>query len=351
MYDSVLSEFAIPSEASSVTTMVCNGAIYAVGMWIQFTGPYAKLQISAITGNTLTLLNRNANGETVGGNPAIGTRVYKDTQFVVCAGPSDMSDDETAEQFQKFLDSATQLCMPNLGPSSSTAVMHPVGRLESDPNNLSAKKCLRRIYGILFKAGRPFLSALGVPVDINDMTNFRPLVRHKTNGGVHQRKNYSEASGLANGKQYALAVTNTSEKLLQTYFTKIAVNSLEEDPNHSNDPDSWEVMTDEYTKTYDISDTPNIMPPEDHNLDHYYVMVDLEIAGSKTSGSITVMRALLNDVPVARCVVSGDADVLNFNSGTKLIKVMKSNNELKLKIISPGSVRRWYRLVVQAVLY
>lgn len=351
MFDQSLSDFLIPSAASSVIMSVCNGKVYTVGMWIQFVDPVAKLKISGIDGNTITLLNRNSNGDEVIANPAIATKIPKLAQFVVCDAPEDLSAEEELAKLETSLSGATQLCVPNLGASSSTAIVHPVGRVESDPENLSVKKCIKRIFGVLFNAGRPFLSALGTPVDINDLTDYRPLVKHKTTNGVYQRKNYSEASGLADDRQYVLAVTNNSEKLLGPAYLTKAVHELIEQKEPILTPASWPEMTDEHVKNFDISDYAGAMPPADHNLDHYYVMVNCEIAGNKDTGDIRVMRLELNDIIAGRCSISGDADAQDFNSITKIVKVMKSDNKLTLKLTAVGTIRFWYRLNIEAILY
>ncbi len=328
---------------------VCNPTIYTVGMWLQFIDPYAKLQVSAISGNDLTLLNRNENAEAVRGNPSIGTKISKLTKFVVCDSPNDLSATQEREKIEEALSGASELCMSNMASCSATAIIQPVGRIESDPSNLSIKKCIRRIYGILFNAGRPVLTALGAPVDINDMGDYRPLVKHKTSNVVRHRKNYSETEAIVPGKPYLLQITSQGEKVFPSYLTKI-VNIAIREPGVTA-PADWPVMTTDFEQDFDISDVSGAAPPDGHTLDHYFVMINIEIGGNKSAGDLQILKAYLNDAYVGRCGVSSNNDVQDFSQVTKLVKVMKSNNKLSLRLSTTGSIKYFCRISIDAVLY
>ncbi len=354
MFDESLSDFLIPSEASSVPMQVCNAEIYTVGMWIEFVNPVAKLQISAITGNVLTLLNRNANGDEVFENPNIGSVIAKYTRFVVCQAPVNMDAAQRLEDIKDALAVATELCVPNLSPSTSTAIVHPVGRVESDPSNLSVGKCLRRIYGILFNAGRPVLTALGEAVPIDDAMDYRPLIKHKTSNTVRQRKNYSETSGLGSGRQYMLVTTNASERLIgPTYVFRDVRTLVDTSAVSAENPTGWPNFSNNKTHDWDLSNITGILSavpsPE---IDHYFALVKLEIAGNFAGGGTArTMLAQLNDFQACRCSVATDSQGVNFNAITALVKVLKTNHKLELKLSCDGTQRYWYRVGVEALYY
>lgn len=353
MFDESLSDFLIPSKDSSVNMSVCNGAIYSVGMWIEFLNPIAKLQITSISGNILTLVNRNINGDEVAENPDIGTQISVGTRFVVGSSSHNISDADRLEQIESALDGATEIEVSNLGASSSTAVVHPIGRVESDPSNLSAKKAIKRIFGILFNAGRPVLNALGTTVPIEDMADYRPLVKHKTSHIVRQARSLSENGGLASNRQYVLSVTNSGEKLLQTYLSKIARRQLDIIGDvHS--PLSWPVTVGDYETEYDLSSWADMQPPDGNVLDHYYVMCSMELAGNKDAGTARIMRAELNGVTMCRVGIHPDPSLYYFNNSTRLVRIETSGPnayKLKLKLFIVNDARYWYRLNIDEIRY
>ena len=351
MYDASLSDFLVPLESSSTNMIVCNSAIYSTGIWLQFLNPVVTLKITNITDNTLTLVNRCENGDIVSSNPAVGVAVAKGARFVVVDQPDCVSNSDFLLKVISALSTATEVCLPSLVSSTTTAIIHPVGRVESDPSNLSAGKCLKKIFGILFKAGRPFLSALGGTIGHNNL-DYRRLVRHKTTGGVYEKDNYSDAPQLEVNKQYLLAITNSEEKLFgPTYITKFTREQLEENTTDK-DHLSWPTFSGSYDKDYDMGDYAGLTPPAEAFLDHYYVMCRLEIACSRTGDDVVTMQAELNGIRVGRCVGATSADYLvGYNAVTIPVRVNNSDDKLTLRLTTTGTTRYYFRLHVDGIYY
>jgi hypothetical protein len=351
MYDVSLSDFLVPLESSSVNMIVCNPEIYTTGMWLEFLSPVVTLKITAIVNNALTLVNRCDSGDIVSSNPAVGVIVAKGSHFTVVGQPECVSSADFLLKVISSLATATELCLPALVTSSATSVIHPVGRVESDPSNLSAGKCLKKIFGILFNAGRPFLSGLGSSVGHNNL-NYRRLVKHKTSGGVYEKENYSEAAQLESGKQYLLAITNSEEKIFgPTYITKFHRHQLKENTTDK-DHLSWPTFSGSYEEDFDLGDFAGLTPPAEAFLDHYYVMCRLEIGCSRTGADVETIQAELNGIRVGRCVGATSADYLvTYNAITIPVRVENSNDKLTLRLTTNGTTRYYFRLHVDGIYY
>lgn len=352
MYDVSLNDFVMPLAQSSTTMLVCNGKIYAVNMWLQFLAPVCKLKITNIVNNTLTLVNRCDNGKTIAENPDAAVAINKGAKFIVCDDPPCTSNDELLEQFQNALSEATELCVPSLKTTSATATVYPVGRTESDPSDLGAKKCIRKIFGFFFKAGRPYFSALGGAINADASGNYRPLVKHKVNNGIYQRLNYSETPGLNSNFQYALAVTKTNERILGPLYMTFIKHVLLRENTASLIFTDWPEFTDEDTKEFTITDYPELAVHSEASLDHYYVMARIDWCVYNPSNTPLILEISMNELKVGRVFARKDDDIVSqFVSISVPIKVMKSDHKLTVlfKTATPATVKHYYKLTIDGI--
>jgi len=356
MYDVTLNDFLIPSESGVVIMTVCNASIYSVGSWLEFLNPVTKLKITSINGNIITLVNKYDDGTIVTTNPAAGQVITKSTAFVVSTAPVGKTTAETLVELNAALETAQELCVPALLSCSTSAEIQPVGRVITDPSNLSVKKCLRRIYGIIFKAGRPVLTALGATVNPND-ANFRKLVKHNTTNEVRIQKNYNEDSSLVANNRYALIITNSSERTKgPIYFTKIFDQFIEETKSESGiaPATAWPSFTTNLVKSFDLSSYTDIAAINaDTDLDHYYVIVKLDVGVSGTSAYVPVFAELENGYGEVKraSVVTDTNSYVDFVSSTVTIKVKKSDNTIKLRLKYAGTVKYYYRIMLDGAYY
>lgn len=351
MYDASLSDFLIPLESSSVNMIVCNPQVYTTGMWIEFLSPSVTLKITAIVNNALTLVNRCDDGNIVSSNPAVGVVVAKGSQFAVVGQPECVSASDFLLKIISALAASTELCLPALVTSGINSNIHPVGRVESDPDNLSAGKCLKKIFGILFKAGRPFLSSLGAGVNHANMDN-RRIVKNKATGGLYEKENYCEASHLVGDTGYLIGVSNSEERVFGPAYIVKHNKQLLAESSANKDHLSWPTFTGSKEEEYDLSDYPGITPPSASFFDHYYAICRLEIACSRTGSDVETMQADLNTVRAGRCVGATSADYLvQYNCITMPVKVMKSNNKITLRLTTTGTTRYYFRLFVDGIEY
>jgi len=348
MYDSSLSDFLLPDTTGSTSMEVCNASIYTVSMWLQFLLPVATLQIVNITGNVLSLANKCPNGEPIDDNPIIGTVISRGTQFVVGTEPQCFTDAEDAERINSALEDLTQLCMPNLAISSSTAQIRPIGKLESDPSDLSMQKCIKAIYGIIFKAGTPILTALGLKESLD--LNYRRLAKHKTTNEVVHLKNYSENVGSP--ESHALLINKNTERAVPTYFIHLSRFEVASKPSPL-DPTDWDTIdAGGFEATYDVSG--NGISGLFSDRDHIYVMARLDLGLYDLDDGNRTIKANLNGYPIGRVAINnGPSDnSLAVNTISVPIKVMKSNYDLVLKLENFGGTNNYYfRLVVDGVYY
>lgn len=343
MFDKSLSSFTIPVTIGSTNMEVCNAGIYTVDMWLQFLDPVATLKISAITGKILTLINRCDSGDAISFNPDAGTAIDKGTKFIVCDSPPCYSEEERAADIENSLKTMTGLCMPDLQECSETAIIQPVGRISSDPEDLSVKKCIKRIFGILFKAGSPYLSSLRTadPVDVG---NYNRLVRHKGTDEVRKQLNYCDSDGLNVQKQYLLSITNGDEAVRgPCYLTKL-VQELVEVNTESFTAAAWPTFTEDFEKDFDLSDITGLNVPgnDDSFLDHYYVMARLEFETYTDVDTNRYTTAKLNGLRVGRCLSRVERP--GPMSVSVPIKILKSDHKLTLKFVceSYSDINRFY---------
>ena len=346
MFDESLSAFLIPATNASVSMQVCNAKVYSVGMWIEFLNPFCILQISAITGNILSLVNRCPDGSSLAGNPEVSTAIGVGSLFVVAARPA--CDVDYQDELAAAMADMTELCVPDLLAHSNTAIIHPVGRLESDPENTGAAKCIKRIFGILFKAGRPFLSAMGAPVSISDLHLYRRIVRNTSTGGLHLAKNYFEQNDVTANNRYGLSIDSARERVIGPIHFCQMWHMLVKENTSNDDPDTWPSFTNSRDEDFDLGGYDRIQLI-DNVRDHYYVMVRFEL-GAKRSGALVSVNAKLNDKNVCRVFASSSGSVTQqYNSVTVPVKVMKSDDKITLKLTTDGTVKFQYSLHIEAI--
>lgn len=345
MFDSILSDFLVPSEESSVNMQVCNGAIYTVGMWIEFINPYCRMKITAINGNILSVVNACTNGDDIDNNPAPSTVINRGTRFSVVGKPP--CDIDYTEKLQESFATVTELCMPALGITSETAVVHPVGRTQSDPENSGVGKCLRRIFGIVFKAGRPFLSAMGAPVNIDDLNQYRRLIRKNDTGAIHVAKNYSEQQDVVAGNRYLLSIDKTRERVtIPAYVCQMWHYELKENTSNT-DPTSWPSFTNDFEFEINVGSLDRIQAI-DNVRDHYYLMLRIEV-GTYKAGAYEIVQARIDDKRALKVVAGNNA--MAFNSVLMPMRIAKADDKFKFKLAMDGTTKYYYRVVAEAIYF
>ncbi len=352
-YDTCLSDFLIPSEINSATMLVCNGKLYTVGQWIQFVNPVVKLKITGISNNVLTVVNRCDNGDIVPENPAIGQVISNGNRFVP-VGPA-FGDDDIAN-----LDgNATELCTPNLSESTSSSIVQPVGRVESNPNNMNAGKCLRRIYGFLFDKGVPIFNKLGVTIShAESVENHYPLVINKTTHKIQRRKNYSESVQVNAGNRYLLSIASTGERIVgPTYVPKFFHEIVAESSTNYN-PTTWDNFSGVKTVEFDLGAFADVMAVVNNTeLDHYIAMLRIEISAFKVGSIPEYVLAEFengfgNQRKACKVFAAQETDYLNqFNSVSVPFKIKKSDNKLILRLRTDGSAKFYYRIDLDGVYF
>jgi len=318
MFDVSLSSFLLPNEESSTTIEVCNASVYAVGMWIQFIASGITLQITNITGNYLTVVNK-CDIDVVPTNPGAGYAVSTGSTFIVADKPPCDEDSDESDEIE--------ICRPNLETCSATATVQPVGNIISDTEDLGVNKCIRKIFGFLMRSGTPIFNSLQM-VYLADLANYRRLVKHKTNHEVKQLQNYCEDASLVAGQQYVLAVQTGQETLKgPTYILGFAYKELYQSAE-------LDVYTVEHT--YDIDMEPEVTGLA-VTLDHYYVMCRLDV---HVYGNTRVVEVAceLNGVPALKCANVEKDGMHSWNSIAIPIKVMTSDHKLTISVTGDDSV-------------
>lgn len=358
MYDVCLSSFLVPLSNSFTSMEVCNPNIYYIGMWLQFLTPSVTLQISNISGKIISLINRCENGDLIYGNPDAGQAILRNTPFVVVDKPRCKSDEDDSASLTNALSVATELCVPSFQTSSATATVRPVGRIESDEADLSVKKCIRGIFGILFKKGTPVLSSLKLS-PVNDSATTRRLVKHRTTHEVTQIKNYHESDGLAANSQYTLAISSNEEKVVGPMHNVFIKRKLIQESGNVGNPDSWPLTEGSFSIDIDIAAiAPDLLPTLQGNAySAYYAMARLEIAVNKAENGPDpiLMRASMNGTYAGRTiahVMSGDGpNSIQFNTISMPVLVQKADNIIQIFLVTNASARYYYRLAVDGIYF
>lgn len=352
VYDVILSDFIVPSSGTLTSASVCNGSVYSSGQWIQTLNPVVTLKINSINGNILSLANQCDNGSPVPGNPDAGQLITSQTRFSIVSQPECLDEEERAEEILAALASATEVCTPSLLESSANAAIQPVGRVESDPSNTAAGKCIRRIFGIIFNSGIPYLTSLGNAISGTELNNYRRLGKHKTNNSVRQLENYSENPAISGTNQYALGIRSNQEYLVgpsyvPCFFTPILIDSAGVVSNTSS-PVMVTSPTGVFEKTINLSGVSQINNIQ-KNQDHYYVHLSIEYIDRANNTNITVNNELVGMSLAHNSSRSNWRGVI-----TAIVRVDISTNELRFKIennlnFSSSSFQYAYRIMLKGI--
>ena len=345
-YDVSMSDFLVPTFGGSTVMEVCNPTIYTLNMWLQFTSPVALLQIINITGNILTLSNKCPNGEEILDN-IVSTVIPKGTPFVVGNAPQCNTDAEDQERINSAFSQATELCIPNLETSKSTTTIRPIGKIESDSADGSIRHCIKAIYGILFKAGTPVLTALArkLPTDIN----YRRLGKHKTTNEVVQLDNYSETPDLS-GQSYGLMINNSTERVVPTYFMVFRRDVMIAGASGDNFATDWDDMPAslKIEQSFDL-------PLDDlfNQRDHIYVMVKVDLGIHSQAAGNKSLAVYLNDLYRGKVVMNGTSDHASttINTISAPVKIFKSDYKLKIRVESNVVFKYYLRAVRDETFY
>lgn len=253
-FDRLSSDFAFPSD-QSVPVLVCDGSLYTVGQWIHFVNSKATVQVLSINANELTVRAVCSNGASVDGNPTAGTIIRSGDPIVAVRSPLCLTDSQKQDQLLDDLSEVTELELPNLSEQESlTAEIQPVGWTRSDSGNSGFKKSLKRILGVFFKGGSPYLTNLKT-TDLSESSNYRRMVVNKSTKEVRQRLNLSEETSLQTGKTYITGVTNGEEALIPGFvFVPILV-QIDSHGGNIEDETTWVQIPNStpYVKTLNFS--------------------------------------------------------------------------------------------------
>jgi len=352
MFDKSLSDFLVSTPGSSSSFEVCNPAPYCVGMWLQFYTPRVTLRIVSISGSIITVVNRcNLTDNAPDDNPEIGTIIERGAKFAVVGAPRCFDEEDATDDLVDALANLTGICVPELGVGGANATMWPVGRIEEDPDNVSQGPCIKRIPGVKFIGGVPYLSALDAPVNGVDAHLYRRLVKNTANDSVHVIKNYSEYSGMTPTDQYYLSVNSDEEKLVGPGYLFRPFNDFLAENSAGLDPAAWPVLDVDYDHTYNLSTIPQIDTLVSQ-YDHIWVNVRLELAGFSDENT-NFITAELGGIHAGRVNAFKDADcnVVAFNSITLPIKVMKSDYNLALSISSQAACNFYFRIAISGIWF
>jgi hypothetical protein len=213
MYDEILSGFILPLSTSNTNINVCNSSIYSIGQWIQFLNPSVTMQIVGINGNVLTVVNRCENGQDIEANPISGTVIAERTRFSIVGRPRCSALSERAEELQFALSDLEEICTPSMVESNPDSDIHPVGRVETNPNDVNFGRCLRKIYGFFFKKGTPVFPHIKKSL-IASNNSFNKLGISKISKEVWELPNYSEDPKVVSGKNYVIVNDSIGEKII-----------------------------------------------------------------------------------------------------------------------------------------
>lgn len=335
-FDSINSEFVVPSVGSAVTIQVCNPSVYSVGQWIQFFGYTLTMQIIAITGSNIQIRNGCPGGIEIDSNPNAGLLIPRLTRFNVVDQPDCMSEADKLEQILDALSQADEICTPNLLEGTPTAEVQPVAVTINDPNNTGFGRCIRRIFGFLMKAGTPIFSQLQT-VAWADLPNYRRLGHGNSNNEVRKLPNPGENPNLTAGMQYmsAYKAGGAEYPVGPVYgFRPLSIELL----NNPSNPLGTSGATAPanatvYNNTFNLGIQPDITSVL-RNQDHYWVLCHVEIGLTGSMASTKVMSAKVNGE--LACTTHGFNDsstnVNSRNSATIPVRVDAANNNLTLLI-------------------
>lgn len=356
-FDSLLSDFVLPAHGLAVGVSVCNNTIYAVGQYLQFVDSNVIVSIAALDagGKIMTIRNACNNGNEIG-NPS-GVIINSGAKFYAVQSPPCLSSEEQNTLVADALNSSTELCVPSLGETTDTSVVQIVGRRESDSEDSSAKKCIRRVKAFLFKLGAPFLPSITQATESDNAATYSRLGIRRTGGEKGQVVQLKEIPDYAFG--------TTADKLRAGFKYIFAGNSAQVqkpvgpafvyspfDPVKLFEEKGTISSSGTYTNlasggTYTKSFSLNI-PEITTNLknkdlqDHYYLNLHLIVAvQAGSAGAARYMSFKINDVLVTS-VWGNNAGMYSGHALTIPVKILNTDTSFELKIQATGAGQAFY---------
>lgn len=353
MFDTILSEFLVPDVTEETSITVCNGAIYSVGMWIEFVDNDLRLEITAINNNIITVRNQCPNGDAVLTNPSPGTRISKDSVFVVIDSPQCLSLANKKDIVIDALNDMGYIPGQSIYNAPNDATVVPVGRINSASDSSLIGK-IRKVFGFFLKAGRPYFTALGSPIDPDDVgPNYRRLVQKTSNGAIHLAKSFAEHDDVTSTQQFFVAYSKNKERLRGPAFVARPFNNTLDQNSSSDNPTAWPEINGTETYSWDLDSIAKVdnAVPGSGILDHYFVVATLEVAAYKSSSSISEKcYAQFNGSPAGRFSV-GNNNGIHYSHMMCFVKVMKSDHQLQLKIVTPSNMNVYYRVLIDGIFF
>ena len=225
-FDEITTGFILPLANSFANVAVCKASVYSIGQWIQFHNPVSTLQIININNNILTLANRCEDGSPIEANPIAGSTAYNEkARFSVVARPRCSALSEDAEELAAKLAELTQICVPNLAESNVDSDIHPVGRVENDPQDVNFSKCIKRILGIFFRKGVAYFPGIK-QTNYASLNSLSRLMINKSDKSIIELPKVSEDTSMLAGKRYLYLYSPNQERLIGPTRVYIAANEV-----------------------------------------------------------------------------------------------------------------------------
>lgn len=345
-YDFILSGFVVPLVGSTINVNVCNVNVYSLLSYVYFPGFNLWMQIvaSSTENKTLSLKNACVDGvNAVEGNPDPGQAIPINSTFVVCDAPRCDSVEEDRAELESALSNSTELCVPQFGETSNTAIVQLVGRTEADPGDSGFKKCLKRVAALFFQNGairQPNIET----VSEASYSAYRKAGIEKTTKQMRMLPNIGEFAGVVAGKKYIMGGTTATEKpvgpaLIFSPITKAyaEVGTITNDGTYTNLANG-----NTFSNDYSVN-IPEITGLLNRDLqDHYYLELKLIVGMQAASGaSHRFLKVKLNNEIIG--VLSGTANGIHtFQTYIVPIKIMQVDTTFNLKLEADGNGIAYY---------
>ncbi len=347
-FDILLSDFVVPVHGSTITINVCNNNVYTLNQYLEFIGYGLQLRIQekSSDGKSMLLVNSCVNNNEIG-NPDAGLAVTKNTTFHAVVSPRCAN---ANDELLEVLNTVEEICTDSLEEGGANATYAVVGRVETDPDDDSAGKCIKRIAGFLFKLGSVFLPNI-TTVDEADHQNYR-RVGIKSDGQTAKIRAIRDflfgGAGLITGYKYIFAGSSTvTEKPVGPAYIAsfFPTPKLFEEQGTVTDYTTYTAIATGVTFSKDFSlaipeITDNLKNKDLQN--HYYLMVHLIVASQGNSGGGTRSLTIkLNDETVA-VLIGNNGPLANSDSLVIPIKILNSASNFNLKIVADGNLQKYY---------
>lgn len=349
-YDISRSSFVLPVEDQSISMKVCNAAPYTVGQYIQFVASGIIMLVSGVDtiSNLLTLTNGCDNGASIPTNQNAGYIINNNSPFVIAGRPPCLTEEETDEEFQKQLEQATKLCMPNMAVESESARMQITGRTESDPDNLDFEKCIKRVPNLYYENGGHVTPSIERDVE-SSHNEYRRLGIHNSTGQQVKLRSIVDynfgGSGLTSGFKYLLVGNESTFEVPvgPAYITSLFAKLIEEKGVVSDYNTYTSIGTgDTYSKDFAVGFT-EVNNLKNKNLqNHWYLNVHLIVSvQGATGGSPRQLQIKLNDQLVG-VITAGTSGFVDAQVITIPVKILTADTTFNLKLVANGGGMKYY---------